>query len=46
VLVSLNMQSVWASAIGVALGFGVRAGAIVFGWSLPAFRPPEQKNPE
>ncbi|MDP3736662.1 MAG: trimeric intracellular cation channel family protein [Hyphomonadaceae bacterium] len=44
VLASLNMQTVWASAIGVALGFGVRAGAIVSGWSLPAFKPSEKED--
>jgi len=27
----------WAGAAGVAAGFGLRAGAIVFGWTLPAF---------
>ena len=44
VLVSLNMQSVWASVIGVALGFTVRAGAILAGWHMPAFKPSEKKK--
>jgi uncharacterized membrane protein YeiH len=34
----------WAVAIAIALGFGVRAGAIIKGWSLPAFTPPEKKD--
>ena len=34
----------WASGIAVALGFVLRAGAIAWGWSLPAFAPPEKKG--
>ena len=33
----------WASAIAVALGFIVRAGAIAWKWHMPAFRPPDRK---
>ncbi len=38
-----GMDWTWASAIAVALGFIVRAGAIVWKWRLPAFRPPAKK---
>ncbi len=44
VLRVLNVDSTWASAIAIALGFAVRAGAIVAGWHLPAFTPPEKKD--
>lgn len=40
----LGVDDIWAIAIAVALGFGVRAGAILRGWSLPAFTPPEKKD--
>jgi uncharacterized membrane protein YeiH len=40
VLRMLNMDWTVASAVAVALGFGVRAGAIVWKWHLPAFKPP------
>jgi uncharacterized membrane protein YeiH len=46
VLAWLNMAIVWASVIGVALGFVARAGAIISGWRLPAFSPPDKKTPE
>ena len=36
-LVGLGLQPVWAGVIGAALGFGVRAGAIHYGWRMPAF---------
>jgi uncharacterized membrane protein YeiH len=44
ILRSFEMQGLWASAIAVALGFGVRAGAILAGWSLPAFAPPKGRE--
>ena len=40
----LNVDGAWASAIAVMLGFGVRAGAILQGWHLPAFTPPAKKD--
>jgi uncharacterized membrane protein YeiH len=40
----LGVDDTWAIAIAIALGFGVRAGAILRGWSLPAFTPPEKKD--
>lgn len=40
----LNVDSVGASGIAVVLGFGVRAGAIIAGWHLPAFAPPEKRD--
>lgn len=33
-----GLQPLWAGVIGAIVGFGVRAGAIVFGWAMPAFR--------
>jgi len=44
VLRVLNVDGALASAIAVVLGFGVRAGAIVAHWHLPAFTPPEKKD--
>jgi uncharacterized membrane protein YeiH len=44
VLRVLGLESIWASVAAVPLGFAVRAGAIVWGWSLPAFKPPAKKN--
>jgi uncharacterized membrane protein YeiH len=38
--VSLNavgVPAVWAGVIGAVAGFGLRAGAIHYGWALPAF---------
>ena len=40
----MNVDGAWASAIAVVLGFGVRAGAILQGWHLPAFTPPGKKD--
>jgi uncharacterized membrane protein YeiH len=34
----------WASVGAVVLGFAVRAGAILKGWSMPAFAPPGDKG--
>jgi uncharacterized membrane protein YeiH len=44
VLRVLDVDGAWASAVAVALGFGVRAGAILQGWHLPAFAPPGRKD--
>jgi uncharacterized membrane protein YeiH len=44
VLRVLDVDGAWASAIAVVLGFGVRAGAILQGWHLPAFAPPGRKD--
>jgi uncharacterized membrane protein YeiH len=43
-LSGLGVDDAWAIAIAITLGFAVRAGAILRGWSLPAFTPPEKKN--
>ena len=32
-----GVPSYWAAAVGVLTGFGLRAGAIHYGWALPAF---------
>lgn len=34
----------WASGIAVALGFAVRAGAIIWKWHLPAFTPSQKRD--
>jgi uncharacterized membrane protein YeiH len=36
-LAELNVPTPCAAAIGAVVGFAVRAGAIHFGWALPAF---------
>ncbi len=33
----LGIAPLWAGALGAMLGFGLRAGAIHYGWALPAF---------
>jgi len=33
----LGLAPLWAGLIGAVLGFGLRAGAIHWGWALPAF---------
>lgn len=33
----LGLAPLWAGVIGAVLGFGLRAGAIHWGWALPAF---------
>lgn len=43
VLRTLGIDWTVASAIAVALGFLVRAGAIAWKWHMPAFRPPTKK---
>ena len=40
-----GMDWTWASAIAVALGFVVRAGAIRWKWHMPAFQPPASRDP-
>ncbi|MSQ67767.1 MAG: trimeric intracellular cation channel family protein [Gammaproteobacteria bacterium] len=37
--VALGAPSLWATGLGIAVGFGVRAGAILAGWHLPSFSP-------
>jgi uncharacterized membrane protein YeiH len=32
-----GVPSLWAGALGALAGFGLRAGAIHYGWALPAF---------
>jgi uncharacterized membrane protein YeiH len=36
-LAAMNVPMAWAGAIGAVVGFAVRAGAIHYGWALPAF---------
>jgi len=36
-LTLLQVPPLWAGVIGAVTGFGLRAGAIHYGWSLPAF---------
>jgi uncharacterized membrane protein YeiH len=45
--VTLTLASVpalWAGAIGAIAGFGLRAGAIHYGWALPAFGAKREGN--
>ncbi len=44
VLRTLNMDWTVATAIAVALGFFVRAGAIAWKWHMPAFQPPKERK--
>jgi len=44
VLRTLGIDWTWASAIAVALGFIVRAGAIRWKWHMPAFEPPKARD--
>jgi uncharacterized membrane protein YeiH len=37
VLYRFGVPSLWAGAAGALAGFGLRAGAIHYGWALPAF---------
>jgi uncharacterized membrane protein YeiH len=37
VLMLFGVPALWAGAIGAIAGFGLRAGAIHYGWALPAF---------
>lgn len=36
-LEAMGVAPLWAGALGAAAGFGLRAGAIHYGWALPAF---------
>ena len=36
-LYRLGVPSLWAGVAGAVAGFGLRAGAIHYGWALPAF---------
>jgi uncharacterized membrane protein YeiH len=36
-LVVVGVPPMWAGVAGAAAGFGLRAGAIHYGWALPAF---------
>ena len=40
----LGVSGFWPAAAGVATGFGVRGGALRFGWAMPAF--PGGRDPE
>lgn len=44
VLRTLNLDWTVASAVAIALGFIVRAGAIAWKWHMPAFQPPKGKD--
>ena len=37
VLSAVGVEAVWAGVAGALAGFGLRAGAIHYGWALPAF---------
>ncbi len=40
-LLSLNVlaeDTIWPTIIGIAVTFGLRAGSLLFGWSLPVYR--------
>ncbi len=41
---TVDVDWTWASAIAVALGFVIRAGAILWKWRLPAFEPPKDRD--
>jgi uncharacterized membrane protein YeiH len=34
---AIGVDPLWASILGAAAGFGLRGGAIIYGWALPAF---------
>ena len=36
-LIVLRVEPLLAGLIGAGAGFGVRAGAIVYGWAMPSF---------
>jgi uncharacterized membrane protein YeiH len=44
VLRTLGVDWTWASGIGIALGFVLRGGALLWTWQLPAFQPPADKR--
>ena len=35
----LAVDPIWATAICVVVTFGLRAGSLLFGWSLPVYKP-------
>lgn len=37
VLSAVGIEALWAGVVGALAGFGLRAGAIHYGWALPAF---------
>ena len=43
---SLDVSVLVASAVGVTLGLGLRAGALAWGWSLPAFPAGPKEGPQ
>lgn len=43
---SLGASLPLAAAAGFALAFAVRGGALVFGWTLPRYRPRPGRNPD
>jgi uncharacterized membrane protein YeiH len=43
-LASFGVDQLAAGGIGFAVALGVRAGAILFGWSLPGFPGPEEEG--
>ena len=43
VLDALGLREFWTGLVGFAVAFSVRAGAIRYGWNLPAF--PGRGNP-
>jgi uncharacterized membrane protein YeiH len=43
---ALDLSIFVASAVGVTLGFGLRAGALAWGWSLPAFPAGPAEGPQ
>ena len=42
---AFDVSIIIASAVGVTLGFGLRAGALAWGWSLPAFPAGPKEGP-
>ena len=40
----LRLDSYLAGGLGIAAAFALRAGALAFGWSLPGFRPAEERE--
>lgn len=42
--ISLQPSALLAAALAIACGFGLRAGAIRYGWSLPRYKPREGRS--
>jgi uncharacterized membrane protein YeiH len=38
----MGLPDPWAGVLGAAAGFGLRAGALRYGWTLPGFAAPEE----